>query len=242
MLELLFLPPVSTVTLALDPPAGQGISITSPSVDPAVVAEAVAPVREAIAAERARQAGLPSAGTVADSLVRMGHLDQVARRSVQDLDLSSLSTAEANAVRARALGLVHEIDLENQAAFRNIAPTDRWITFEEYGEEASRAAFFIVQHSNEELWRIYVPLLEPLVGTGQIDDAQYALMHDRLSIEEGRPQRYGSQWICEGRMLVLAPLEGNAAAVDQRRASMGMISLADNAKRFEAVNPCLLNR
>ena len=222
-------------------PMGQAITIMAPAVDEDAVSQALRPITEAIARERARQASLPPADTDSEKLIRMGRLDQIVRISEQGLDLTHLPVAEANAVRGRALGLAHAIDLENQAALIALAPSARWFTFEDYGEEASRAAFYIVQHANVDLWRIYVPLLEPLVGTGQIDDAQYALMYDRLAINEGRPQRYGSQYTCEGRQSRLAPLETDEATVDERRAAMGMVSMADNAKRFEHSNPCQFN-
>lgn len=240
MVELLFV-----VLIAItDIPAtgsGQAFSVTAPPVDEQIVAQALLPMTEAIAAERARQAALPPATTDSEKLVRMGQLDQIARASSQTLDLANLSTSEANVARSRALGLEYAIDQENQATFKTIATPDRWFTAEEYGAEASRAAFFIVQHADEELWKVYVPLLEPLVGTGQINDAHYALMYDRLAVSEGRPQRYGSQYTCDGRQSKLAPLETDAASVDQARAAMGMISMADNAKRFERSNPCQLN-
>lgn len=222
-------------------PIGQAITIVAPVVDEDVVSQALRPINEAIATERARQAALPPADTDSEKLIRMGRLDQIVRVSAQGLDLTHLPVPEANAVRSRALGLAHAIDLENQAALLALAPPARWFTFEEYGEEASRAAFYIIQHANVDLWRIYVPLLEPLVGTGQIADAQFALMYDRLAINEGRPQRYGSQYTCDGRQSRLAPLESDAASVDERRAAMGMVSMAENAKRFEHSNPCQFN-
>lgn len=230
-------------SMTSSPEAGVGqvtFTTPTPTVAPEVIAQALAPMTDAIANERRRQAELPPAQTGADRLIRMGRLDQVARVAMQSVDLSTLPPGDANVVRARALGVMHEIDLENQAQFRLIPKPDRWFTQTEYGAEASQAAFLIVQHSNEELWRIYLPLLEPLVGTGEINDAQYALMYDRLAVSEGRLQRYGSQFACNGRDSRLADLE-DPENVDARRAAMGMTSMAENARRFERSNPCQMN-
>lgn len=77
-------------------------------------------------------------------------------------------------------------------------------------------------------------------GTGEIADADYALMYDRLAVGDGRPQRYGSQFACEGRRSVVADLE-NPETVDERRAAMGMSTMAQNAARFVSFNPCSMN-
>lgn len=217
------------------------IVIQAPAALSERAAAALQPVLDAVAEERRQQVESP-AMTDAERLARMGRLDQIARRTAQAIDVSHLSPDEARTARARALGMVSEVDRENQAALLNMAPAGRWFTIEEYGEEASRAAFLIVQHGDEELRRRFVPLLEPLVGTGQIDDANYALMYDRLAIEDGRPQRYGSQFLCRGTESELALLE-NPEGVDRRRAAMGMNSMAENAARFANGNPCqLFNR
>lgn len=240
MLELIFVVLIGSTALPAAP-SSQAVTVEVPQVDQNLVAQALLPITDAIAVERARQAALPPADTDSEKLIRMGRLDQIVRSADQRLDLSQLSPTEANAVRSRALGLAYAIDQENQAIFSTIAPPHRWFTIQDYGEEASRAAFYIVQHANMDLWKIYVPLLEPLVGTGQINDAHYALMYDRLAVNEGRPQRYGSQYSCEGRQSRLAPLDADAETVDRRRAAMGMSSMVDNAKRFERSNPCQFN-
>ena len=226
-----------------EPPPGL-VQIMVPSgsaMESEAIERALQPMKTAISDERSRQNSLGPPKSDAESLVRMGILDQIARRSLQNINLSGLSEAEARAARGRALGLMHEIDLLNVAQFRTMTPVNGWFNRSDYGDNASRAAFLIIQHADEDLMRRYLPLLEPLVGTGEIDDAQYALMYDRVAVDEGRLQRYGSQFQCVGRESRLAAME-DPDNVDARRASMGMISMADNARRFERGNPCQFSR
>lgn len=239
-MKVVLAPFIAAMLIGQSPAAATQIVIQTPETL-SERAAALRPVFDAVAQERRLQAASPPT-TDAERLVRMGRLDQIARRAAQAVDVSGLSPDDVRAVRARALGASVPVDRENQAALLAMAPPDGWFTFEEYGEEASRAAFLIVQHGDEALRRRFVPVLAPLVGTGRMDDAQYALMYDRLAVEEGRPQRYGSQFACKGQESEVAPLE-DPDGVDARRAAMGMNTMAENAARFARGNPCqMFNR
>ena len=54
-----------------------------------------------------------------------------------------------------------------------------------------------MQHSNETYWERFLPVLEPLMATNEIDGQSYAMMFDRLAISQDRPQRYGTQFRCD---------------------------------------------
>ena len=240
-MKVLLASAIALVFIGQGPSSSTQIVIHAPVALSERAAEALQPVLDAVSRERQRQVEEPAL-TDAERLVYMGRLDQIARRAAQAMDVSSLSPEEIRAARTRALGVAALVDRENQAGLLAMAPSDRWFTVEDYGEEASRAAFLIVQHGDEELRRRFVPLLEPLVGTGRIDDANYAMMYDRLAVEEGRLQRYGSQFACKGQESEVAPME-DPDGVDARRAAMGMNSMTENAARFANGNPCqMFNR
>lgn len=197
----------------------------------------IAPVLESIAAERALQAVLPPPADDCERLVRMGRLDQVGRQLEAELDLSSLPEHERAVAWTALMTEMGAVDAANQAALLEMVPPEGWFHRSRYGSEASQAAFLIVQHANIELWRRFVPVLEPLVLTGEVDGAMFALMYDRLALAEGRPQRYGSQMICvEGRYRV-APLE-DAEGIDARRAAVGLGPLADYVAVFSERPSC----
>ena len=85
-----------------------------------------------------------------------------------------------------------------------------------------------------------MPILEPLVAQGEVDGQSYGLMYDRLAINEGRPQRYGTQMTCVGGRWVIdrENLEDPDNA-DVRREAMGfMQTLAEYETNFAAYPPC----
>ena len=147
----------------------------------------IAPVAAAIAAERARQAALPPAASASEKLERMGALDQVGRRALVKIDLTLLPEAERKAARTAMWAPIEAVDQENQKALLAMVPPEGWFLQSRYGEKAADAAFHIVQHSDLDLWRRFVPVLEPLVATGEVDGQSFGLMFDRLAVSEGRP-------------------------------------------------------
>jgi hypothetical protein len=200
----------------------------------------IAPVAEAIAAEEARQAALPPPADVRERLERMGQLDQVGRRAGIAVDLSVLPEAERAAAMHALWAPVSEMDDQLLAELLPLVPEEGWFTPDQYGERASNAAFLIIQHSNVEQWRRFVPILEPLALAGKIDGQDYGLMYDRLAVNEGRPQRYGTQVTCKGGKFVIDwdNLEDPANA-DARREAIGFgWSLAEYEQSFADYPPC----
>ena len=117
-------------------------------------------------------------------------------------------------------------------------PPEGWFYASKYGQDASSAAFLIVQHGNLELWRRFVPVLEPLMAKGEVKGTEYALMFDRLALAEGRPQRYGSQMTCKNGKFVVDKL-ADPEHVEERRKTMGSkTTLPEYVQHFANFPPC----
>ena len=85
-----------------------------------------------------------------------------------------------------------------------------------------------------------MPILEPLALAGEIDGQDYGLMYDRLAVNEGRPQRYGTQVTCKAGKLVIDwdNLEDPANADERRRALGFPGTLAEYEALFARYPPC----
>lgn len=95
-----------------------------------------------------------------------------------------------------------------------------WLRPDVYGARAEHDAWVIVHHSgSRRLQRAVLAAMEPLVATREASGEKFAYLHDRLAVLEKRPQRYGTQGICEGRAWKPFPLV-DPAQVDQWRASV----------------------
>ena len=200
----------------------------------------IAPVAEAVAAEEARQAALPPPANDRERLERMGVLDQVGRRALTPIDLSVLPEDQRQAATSAMWTQLMAIDKRLLDELLTMVPEEGWFLKSVYGEQASKAAFLIIQHSDVENWRRFVPILEPLVARGEVEGQSYGLMYDRLAVNEGRPQRYGTQMACKGGKWVIdrENLEDPENA-DARRAAMGFHgTLAEYEAIFAGYPPC----
>lgn len=198
----------------------------------------IAPVAAAIAKVRAEQAALPPPKDDAEKLLRMRDLEQAPRAAMMAVDFQKIPPAERKAAYTAMWQQITPIDEANQKAVLEMLPPEGWFTISRYGKEASRAAFLIVQHGNVDLWRRFVPVLEPLAATGEVEPSQYALMYDRLETTEGRKQRYGSQMSCKAGKWVPLPIE-DPDNLDARRAKAGMEPYASYlAANYSGPAPC----
>ncbi|RDV15672.1 hypothetical protein DXT99_09330 [Pontibacter diazotrophicus] len=101
------------------------------------------------------------------------------------------------------------------------------------GPQANSAAFLVIQHSDKETMEKYLPMLREAVAKGEAAKSQLALMEDRVRMNNGQPQLYGSQlrMNAETGQYELYTIE-DEVNVDKRRASMDLEPLTDYMKRF----------
>ncbi len=100
-----------------------------------------------------------------------------------------------------------------------------------------RSNGLIVQHSDLEQWRRFVPVMEKLAAQGEVRGGDYALMYDRLALNEKRPQRYGSQMTCQAGRYAPAPIE-DPDHIDDRRAALHMGPYKDYLALYADAPPC----
>lgn len=162
------------------------------------------------------------AGRRAD-LARRGEADQWWRRVRAQLD----PELEADDPIARhlisnfiRLGMC-ETDQANREFIELFFDESGWPTISEYGGDAERSFWLMVQHGPVELQERALPILEQLYPLGETNPRHYAMLFDRVSMRNGHPQRYGSQFECRNGYWSLYELEA-PDSVNERRASMGM--------------------
>jgi hypothetical protein len=125
------------------------------------------------------------------------------------------------------------VDHDNTAWLSQRIAAVGWIDGSRFGAEAASAAFLIVQHSGElPLMMAALPAIERDVRDHGSDGQHYALLWDRLQVNLGRKQRYGSQLGIDeqGRYLVVAIEERDE--VDARRKELRMTPLKNYLDLF----------
>lgn len=109
-----------------------------------------------------------------------------------------------------------------------------WPSVALVGEDGATAAWAIAQHSDHDVMfqERALELMAAAVADGEADPSQLAFLVDRVAVNQGRPQTYGSQLGCVDGAATPAPIE-NEGKVDERRAEVGLDPLADYLAQFE---------
>jgi hypothetical protein len=119
------------------------------------------------------------------------------------------------------------IDNDNAKYLQQLVEQDGWPTISSVGETASQAAWLIVQHADHEVafQKRCLALMQNL-PEGEVNPANIAFLEDRILINDGKPQKYGTQFQGEGRSFGPYPIE-DESTLDQRRKAMGLEPFAE---------------
>lgn len=102
-------------------------------------------------------------------------------------------------------------------------------TIDKVGEEASEAAWLVIQHSigQPEFMKKCLALLESAVNENKADPKNLAYLADRIAVFEGKPQLYGTQFDWdENGQLSPNPFD-SLLNVNERRKSIGLSTLKE---------------
>jgi hypothetical protein len=119
-------------------------------------------------------------------------------------------------------------DHRNQELVISIIEKCGMPTLNEVTQEQMNAIWLGLQHTDNKYRIKYFPLVEKAVKNGDLSKEQYALMKDRMLMDEGKPQIFGSQ-IKNGKLYDLESPE----TVNKRRQEMGLEPIEDYLKRFD---------
>ena len=99
------------------------------------------------------------------------------------------------------------------------------------GAQGVSDAWLLVQHADgdPDFQASVLGMLEPRVLDGSIPASDYAMLVDRVRINQGKPQRYGTQFTSDPERsggMRPSPVE-DELHLDERRAHMGLMPLRD---------------
>ena len=127
---------------------------------------------------------------------------------------------------------MRNVHLRNADALGHILTDIGYPTPAKVGDEASAAAWLIVQHAIEcpSLMRSACTLLREAVESDEAEAIHLAYLSDRIAVYSGESQQYGTQfdWDAAGKMSPYAV--DDVVAVDRRRTALGLRPLAKQTK------------
>ena len=119
-----------------------------------------------------------------------------------------------------------DVDADNTSFLKKIIAERGWPGRSMVGSDAEAAAFLIVQHSPDTAFQAKVlPLIDKAYAGGEAEGQQVALLTDRVAVDRGQPQVYGTQASIVNGRFKLNPI-ADSANVDRRRAELKMPPVA----------------
>ena len=159
-------------------------------------------------------------------LLERARRDQAARMSLR----SGLAAAEW---AAEYESVVAPVDRDNAARLREIIARDGWPGQEPAGEAGAHAAWVLAQHAPPDLQEECLPLLQDAVARGDASPVDLAYLTDRVLMNRGEAQVYGTQYVERDGVLELWTVR-DRSDLDQRRAALGLPPEAKNRARLLA--------
>ena len=162
-------------------------------------------------------------GSIRAELIRLGEADQAAREGLSPERMQDTAF----------LGAMLRGDSARSRRLREIVDAWGWPHPATAGPDAAHAAFLILQHSPlNDFQEAMLPTLEAAAADGTVPASDVALLVDRVRIQRGEPQRYGTQFAMEDGRLVPRPIQDPAGLAERRRA-MGLPPMDEYIRLLE---------
>jgi hypothetical protein len=117
------------------------------------------------------------------------------------------------------------VHVRNAERLRELIVRHNWPAEDIAGEDGARAAWFVAQHAigEPDFQRQSLVLLRACSAQCRVPAWHAAYLEDRIAMHEGRPQRFGTQWMDDPSDGRTRPWRlADPAHVNELRASVGL--------------------
>ncbi len=120
-----------------------------------------------------------------------------------------------------------DIDVRHTERMKEIVSEIGWPTISKVGVEGASNAWLLVQHADHDVaFQEQCLNLMKEAPVGELDKTDTAYLEDRVRVNQGRGQLYGTQFTQENSQHIPRPIE-DEENVDERRAELGMGPLSE---------------
>lgn len=171
--------------------------------------------------------------------VKPGLVSELAAMAAED---QRIRTFPADGVFARRVTLEQQmearrVDVANTDRLRAIVDEFGWPGRTLVGEQGAEHAWLLAQHADHQLdsQRLFLKELEKAVAAGDAPARHAAYLTDRVAMNEGRPQTYGTQIrdVRDGEGVPWPIAEPQH--LDERRASVGLPAFAEYVAQWRGM-------
>ena len=122
----------------------------------------------------------------------------------------------------------HRIDEDNTRWLGELLTVRGWPGRTLVGEDGAAAAWLLAQHADGDpaRQRVFLEAMRGAVDQGEASPAHLAYLEDRVRVNTGQPQLYGTQFTVTDGHFGPRPIE-EPQRLDERRAEAGLEPFAD---------------
>jgi len=131
-----------------------------------------------------------------------------------------------------------DLDKKNTARMKEIVAEIGWPTISKVGEKASHDAWILIQHANHDFdFQKYCLELMLTSGEKEVDQKDLAFLEDRVRVNAGELQLYGTQFYPDPihKIYIPRPIK-DLENLAQRRQERGMEPLDEYARNWDEEN------
>jgi hypothetical protein len=127
---------------------------------------------------------------------------------------------------------MRESDSLDLAQIKRVLDRWGWLGPEVIGESGSLTLFLVIQHADLKTQEKYLPFMKEAVEKGRAKACDLAMLEDRIAIENGKKQMYGTQISIDSNgVFSLDPVE-DEINLNERRAKVGLESIEEYLKIY----------
>ena len=161
--------------------------------------------------------------------------DQKYRMQLDEIEKSTTKSAEQKSKEQQDVWkIISTKDAINLLKVKAIIDKYGWLGPDEIGYQGNSTLFLVIQHSDQVTQEKYLPLMREAVKNKKASGADLALLEDRILLDQGKKQIYGSQITKDNRTgkYMLSPIE-DEINVNKRRAEVGLEPIEEYVKHWD---------
>lgn len=170
-----------------------------------------------------------------DSLaLKLWHMLALDQAYYFEMNIVKNKIGKANLVFQTFIEIKKVINAKNLQLLKNIMQEFGWPAPLAVGSTGSMAAFLVIQHSDDlKAQKEVLAILLHSCESNEIDCRNYAYLYDRIAVNEGKSQLYGTQVIFkeETKKYELLPVE-NIEGLENRRKKFHLEPIRDYLNSF----------
>lgn len=156
---------------------------------------------------------------------------ELVRRSARDQGAREAVVGWSDDPRTELWNAIGVVDTDNTAWLAEIVTQQGWPRLSDVGEEAATGAWVLAQHADmqPESQRMFHEAMAEALEAGEASPRLFGYLEDRVRVNSGRPQLYGTQFLEDASGMRPRPIE-SPNRLAERRADVGM----DPFEEYEA--------